>query len=97
MPTITASDVSKCIKKYKLNMKIFRFTKKDLLKGMKVELEHGTRFELTNITDDNIYPTFKIALAHLYEFPDYYDRLEKMENTADLFWKNKNKLKITKL
>jgi hypothetical protein len=30
--------------------------------------------------------TGKIALAHLNEFPDYYDRLEKMEKEADKFW-----------
>ena len=28
----------------------------------------------------------KIALAHLNEFPDYYDRLEKMEREAEEFW-----------
>jgi hypothetical protein len=30
--------------------------------------------------------TGKIALAHLNEFPDYYDRLEIMEEEAKQFW-----------
>jgi hypothetical protein len=33
--------------------------------------------------------TGKIAFAHLNEFPDYYDRLEEMEEKAENFWKNK--------
>lgn len=55
-------------------------------RGMDVELEHGTRDPLTNVTDDDIMITGKIALAHLNEFPDYYDRLEKMEREAEEFW-----------
>ena len=55
------------------------FSPKDLAKGMDVELEHGTRFPDANVTDDDPVATAKIALAHLYEFGDYYDRLEKME------------------
>ena len=30
--------------------------------------------------------TAKIALAHLNEFPDYYTRLERMEEEAKLDW-----------
>jgi len=55
-------------------------------KGMCVELEHGSRNKLINITNDNAVMTGKIALAHLNEFSDYYDRLEKMEKEADEFW-----------
>lgn len=55
-------------------------------RGMHVELEHGTRDLLTNVTGDDKLITGKIALAHLKEFPDYYDRLEKMEKEADEFW-----------
>ncbi|MBU1203501.1 MAG: hypothetical protein KKG60_00335 [Nanoarchaeota archaeon] len=50
--------------------------------GMNVELEHGSRDKQTNVTDDDPIMTGKIALAHLKEFPDYYDRLEKMEEEA---------------
>lgn len=55
-------------------------------RGMDVELEHGTVDSNTNITNDDPIMTGKIALAHLNEFPDYYDRLEKMEKEADEFW-----------
>jgi hypothetical protein len=51
--------------------------------GMEVELEHGTIDPLTNVTNDDLFMTGKIALAHLNEFPDYYTRLEKMENEAE--------------
>jgi len=40
-----------------------------LVKGIKVELEHTTDKQVAR----------EIALDHLNEFPDYYDRLEKAE------------------
>ena len=49
---------------------------------MDVELEHGRHDPLTNVTDDDPVVTGKIALAHLHEFPDYYTRLELMEEQA---------------
>jgi len=51
-------------------------------RGMEVELEHGLHDLLTNVTDDDPVRTGKIALAHLNEFPDYYIRLERMEEEA---------------
>lgn len=50
--------------------------------GMEVELEHGTASPQTNVTDDDLITTGKIALAHLNEIPDYYTRLIKMEHEA---------------
>ena len=50
--------------------------------GMDVELEHGTRDPETNVTGDDALTTGKIALAHLREFPDYYTRLNRMEEEA---------------
>lgn len=52
-------------------------------RGMDVELEHGLRDPSTNVTGDDPLVTGKIALAHLNEFPDYYDRLEEMEEEAE--------------
>ncbi len=49
--------------------------------GINVELEHGLRDPLTNVTNDDPLTTAKIALAHLNEFPDYY--------TVWTFWKRK--------
>jgi DNA-directed RNA polymerase alpha subunit len=54
--------------------------------GMDVELEHGKVDPHTNVSDDDPLITGKIALAHLNEFPDYYDRLTKMEEEAEEYW-----------
>jgi hypothetical protein len=50
--------------------------------GLLVELEHGARDPETNVTDDDVSLTGKIALAHLKEFPDYYTRLAELEAEA---------------
>jgi hypothetical protein len=54
--------------------------------GMNVELEHGLHDSRTNVSDDDPHVTAKIALAHLNEFPDYYTRLEQMEEQAKHDW-----------
>jgi hypothetical protein len=59
--------------------------------GLAVELEHGLRDPETNVTGDDEILTGKIALAHLNEFPDYYTRLEKLENEAEVYWTQKRK------
>ncbi|MCX5800044.1 MAG: hypothetical protein NTX17_01445 [Candidatus Eisenbacteria bacterium] len=53
--------------------------------GLEVELEHGKRDSFTDVTNDDPIVTGKIALAHLTEFPDYYTRLEAMEEEAKRF------------
>lgn len=60
-----------------------KFDLEQFRKGMEVELEHGARDEQTNVTGDDLETTGKIAWAHLKEIPDYYTRLEKMENEAE--------------
>ena len=70
----------------KLGVKWDKFDVDQFRRGMDVELEHGTVNPKTNVTNDDPLMTGKIALAHLNEFPDYYDRLEKMEKEADKFW-----------
>ena len=52
-------------------------------RGMEVELEHGRHDPVTDVTDDDPLVTARIAWAHLKEFPDYYDRLERMEAEAE--------------
>ncbi len=64
----------------------------EFTKGVNVEFEHGTRYPETNVTNNDKALTGKIAWAHLKEFPDYYTRLEKMENEAEEYWEKKNKL-----
>lgn len=73
----------------KLGIKWDRFDVEQLRKGMDVELEHGKRNRVTNVTNDDSLTTGKIAFAHLNEFPDYYDRLDKLEEEAKVFWENK--------
>jgi uncharacterized protein DUF5661 len=52
-------------------------------RGMDVELEHGWRDPRTNVTNDDPIVTGKIALAHLREMPNYYERLDAMEHGAE--------------
>ena len=63
-----------------------QFSLEQFRMGMNVELEHGTRDPQTNVTDDDVIMTAKIARAHLNEFPDYYTRLAKMEAEAEANW-----------
>jgi len=63
-----------------------RFGLEEVRRGMDVELEHGTRFPDLNVTGDDPVLTAKIALAHLREYPDYYDRLATMEREAEGAW-----------
>ena len=51
-------------------------------RGLEVELEHGARDQETNVTNDDLTLTGKIAWAHLKEFPDYYTRLDKLAPCA---------------
>ncbi|MFW9843134.1 MAG: DUF5661 family protein [Candidatus Thorarchaeota archaeon] len=73
----------------KLGIKWDRFDVDQFRMGMDVELEHGTHDPSTNVTDDDPITTGKIALAHLNEFPDYYDRLDKLEEEAKDYWENR--------
>jgi len=63
-----------------------RFDVEQFRMGMDVELEHGTQDHATNVTDDDVVVTAKIARAHLNEFPDYYTRLAVMESEAEAYW-----------
>ena len=51
-----------------------KFTIDDLITGINIELEHGTINYITNVTNDDLVLTMKIALAHLNEFPNYYNK-----------------------
>ncbi|QQS44127.1 hypothetical protein IPM65_00780 [Candidatus Roizmanbacteria bacterium] len=50
--------------------------------GLEVEMEHGLHDKETNVTNDDLQMTGKIAWAHLKEIPDYYTRLKNMEQEA---------------
>lgn len=51
-------------------------------RGMEVELEHGSHDPDTDVTGNDQVLAGKIAWAHLKEFPDYYTRLDRMEEEA---------------
>ena len=63
-----------------------RFDLEQFRMGMDVEFEHGSHDPQTDVTGDDPIVTGKIALAHMKEFPDYYERLEKMEAEAEQYW-----------
>jgi hypothetical protein len=48
--------------------------------------EHGSHDRQTDLTGDDPVTTGKIALAHMKEFPDYYDRLRRMEQEGEQDW-----------
>lgn len=67
----------------RLGIDFEKYRLEEFKQGLEVELEHGGKIAETNITNDDVYLTAKIAWAHLHEIPDYYTRLEKMEKEAE--------------
>ena len=57
-----------------LNVNFNNFTPEEFLDGINIELEHGTIAPATNVTNNNLIITAKIALAHLNEYPNYYNK-----------------------
>ena len=52
---------------------------KQIEMGMKVEMEHTNDKERAR----------EISMDHLSEFPDYYTRLDELEEEAVKYWENK--------
>ncbi len=50
-----------------------KFSIQDLMVGLNIELEHGYVNPVTNVTNNDLMMTAKIALAHLMEYPNYYN------------------------
>lgn len=57
-----------------LDVNFDKFSFDDFKRGIIVELEHGLINIKTNVTNNNLEKTAKIALAHLNEFPNYYNK-----------------------
>ena len=51
-----------------------KFTIEDFITGINIEFEHGLIAPITNVTNNDLLMTAKIALAHLNEYPNYYDK-----------------------
>ena len=65
-----------------LNIPFDNFTIEEFLEGINIEAEHGSINPSTNVTNDDLLTTSKIALAHLNEYPNYYNKeygLKKFE------------------
>lgn len=79
IPNFTEDVIIKASKDGKLN--IMDYDMKQLIKGMEVELEHGTKNPEYNLTNDDPIMTLKIVLAHMKEGKKYYlpylDNMEK--------------------
>ena len=71
-----------------INFDKVKFTPEEYLEGINIELEHGTVDSHTNVTNDDMLITGKIALAHLNESPIYYNDdigLEAWEHAVEAF------------
>ena len=81
-PTVSeeeASTILDLVNIQKMNIPLEAFRQ-----GLEVELEHGTRFEDANVTNNHPILTGKIVLAHLKETMDYYERIAVAEIEGDL-------------
>jgi len=92
MKKITLKEAKETGDKLNINFKVIPL--KIWQRGMQIEIEHGLQNPRTNVTKNNLLKTGKIALAHLLEYPDYYQRLVKMEEKAEIYWSNKKKPRV---
>jgi hypothetical protein len=81
-PTVSEGEASKILKI--VNTKAMEIPLEDFQKGLEVELEHGTRFDDANVTNNHPILTGKIVIAHLKETMDYYRRIDVAEIEGDL-------------
>lgn len=64
-----------------------KFDLGEFRQGIKEEMEHGTEYGMmTKVHDDSYEIAGRIAIAHLIEVADYYQRLEDLEKDSEHFW-----------
>ncbi|MGB3685400.1 MAG: DUF5661 family protein [Ornithinimicrobium sp.] len=80
--SVTTAEAEMVADEIGINFADVEFDLDQFQQGIVVELEHGTVDTATNVTDDDLVVTAKIAWAHLNEFADYYTRLAVMEAQA---------------
>lgn len=76
-----------------LGITLDKFSINDVVKGLNIEIEHGFSNMVTNVTNNDLLLTGKIALAHLMEYPNYYNDeygLPAMERVLESKLKEKN-------
>ncbi|MFO7555898.1 MAG: DUF5661 family protein [Desulfobacterales bacterium] len=81
-PTVSEEEASTILKV--VNTKGMNIPLDSFRRGLEVELEHGTRFEDANVTNNHPILTGKIVIAHLKETMDYYERIDVAEMEGDL-------------
>lgn len=81
-PKITSKEAAVILKI--VNVKKMKIALEDFRMGLEVELEHGTRFDDANVTNNHPILTGMIVLAHMKETLDYYERLDVAEIEGDL-------------
>lgn len=92
---ITSKQAINLARKFNIDLNIVPIDQ--LIDGLNIELEHGTKFgPLTNITNDNLDKTMRIVLAHIIEDPEYYKYLKPLEKRREQYWKYRNKPNIFK-
>jgi len=88
MKKITLSEAMDIAKQLGIDFGKVGFTPEEYLEGINIELEHGTVDAHTNVTNDDLLTTGKIALAHLKEIEIYYNDdigLEAWEHALEAF------------
>jgi len=73
-----------------LGINFDKFSPEEFLEGINIELEHGNINSKTNVTNNDLITTAKIVLAHLNEFPNYYNKNYGLP-AFEMFLKNKLK------
>ena len=81
-PTVSKEEAVKILNI--VNTKGMKIPVESFRKGLEVELEHGTRFEDANVTNNHPVLTGMIVIAHLKETMDYYQRIDVAEMEGDL-------------
>ncbi len=69
----------------KLGINFKEVSIEEFMRGMAIEQEHS------DITKGDPLTTGKIVMVHLNEIPDYYIRLDALEESAKDDWQKKNK------
>jgi hypothetical protein len=84
VPTFSLEDAKTIGEQIGIDWDTSAFGPEELLAGMEVELEHGSKLgSEVNVTEDDPAATAKIAWAHLLESPRYYVELAKMEEALE--------------
>ena len=81
-PLIPKEDAGKILAE--VNTKKMPIPMETFKQGLEVELEHGTRFQDANVTNNHPILTGMIVIAHLKETMDYYLRIDVAEIEGDL-------------